>query len=283
MGAMKKFEQRFEEEIIDLLILTKESVSGAACEKNMLIPSVEFFASVNLSTNEFSPKKGILKWMIKDSPDRIGWGFDFQQSEIYHIKARKEISNEENSLPVSLSYLDNCYMVVEIVEAFVSDSRLDKLKEQVIKPVMIEEENLGRFVLNRQLSLFEGTAEWHGKKFGVILEPDDESEDTAEKAFSCFKEFYKDIENWDFRCRTYAAKELLEQANEWLKECAGDGEKVIPITQQSFVDRICLTEISISPDGDFMLFYNDDDLFFGHLINIEADIDGELFSAYISG
>jgi len=45
------------------------------------------------------------------------------------------------------------------VGAFVSDSRLDKLKEQVIKPVIIEEENLGKFVLNRQLSLFEGTAE----------------------------------------------------------------------------------------------------------------------------
>ncbi len=53
MNILKAFEKRFETEILDMLVLTKESVYGAACEKNMLKSSVDFAASVNLGTDEF--------------------------------------------------------------------------------------------------------------------------------------------------------------------------------------------------------------------------------------
>ena len=283
MSVRTQFEKRFHEEIIDMLVLTK-TCEGASREKNMLRPTVEFIASVNLTTGEFSSKKGILEWLIKDSPDRTGWGFDFKLFEIYHIKARKGIPNDDCfPLPKSLSYMNNCYMVVDIVEEFVSEPRLDKIREKVAKPVVIEEENFGTFVLDRQISLFCGKMEWMEKECMVFLEPDDENEDTAKRAFLFFQELYKDMENRDIQYRAYAAEELTELANEWLKDCEDGSRKAAPITKREFADRIRLKELSISPDGEISLFYDDDSLFWGHSVIVEAEINGEILSADIIG
>ena len=87
----KDFEKRFGEEVTELLVLTKEGISGAQVYKDYLCPSLEFIASVDLKTGILSHEKGHLEWLVKDVEDREDWGFDFKQFEIYHIKARKNI------------------------------------------------------------------------------------------------------------------------------------------------------------------------------------------------
>ncbi len=52
MNLIKTFEQRFSEEVVEMLILTKESVGGASVNGDMLIPSLQFIASVNVKTGE---------------------------------------------------------------------------------------------------------------------------------------------------------------------------------------------------------------------------------------
>lgn len=280
MGVKEEFENRFYEEVEELLILTKESAGGAAVIGDMLRPSLEFIASVNGKTGELSREKGRLEWLIKNVPGRAGWGYDFQQFGIYRIKARKSIPVKLE--PYMSKTLNNCYMVLEILEKNASEPRLEEIREQISKPVIIKEEPLGEFELDRQFSSFQGDMEWLGENCGLFLETDEEDGDTANKALAILRELHKDLKNWDDKFRRYAAEKLTDLANEWLQEDE-DGENADPITKESFAKRLEISEVSIVPDGDITLYYHDDDMFWGHAVEVDANISGEILDAEIVG
>ena len=259
MNMFKKLEKNFQEEVQDILILTNEKVMGASVVDNMLNPSLKFAASIDLQTGEFSNEKGLLEWLIPNVPDReVLWGYDFEQFEIYHVKARKRV-------PVKLeAYMsptvNNCYMLVDAVP--------------------------GKFILERQFSWFSGNTDWLGNECIVYLETDEEDGDTSEKAFNILKELYKDLEKWDNKFRTFAAEQLTELANDWLDGTYDEEDNYSEpeeITEKDFARRISIDELTVYPDGDLTLYYNDDDMFYGHVIAIDANINGELKSADIEG
>lgn len=280
MSTIEEFEKKFKEEVLEMLILTKESAIGAAVYGDMLKPSLSFVASVNVTTGEFSCEKGRLEWMIENIPGRVGWGYDFKQFGIYRIKARRSIPVELK--PYMTDIVNNCYMVVEVMEEDASEPRLDEIREKISKPVIIKDE-LGKFVLDRSLSWFEGSVEWLGDKCSVSLNTDEEDGDTAIKALSVLKELCNDLKNWDNRFRTYAADKLTDLANDWRQEEEKSDEDGEPITKDEFANRIEISELTITPDGDLTLYYNDDDMFWGHAVEIDANIDGELSDADIVG
>lgn len=276
----KEFEKRFSEEVVELLVLTKEGVGGAAIDGDMLRPSLEFIASVNVKTGQLSREKGRLEWMIKNTPGRVGWGYNFVQFGIYHIKARKNIPVKLE--PYMSKTVNNCYMVVEVLKENVSEPRLEEIKECLSKPVVIEEEGLGEFELNRQFSFFEGDIQWLGATCSVYLETDEEDGDTARQAMEVLKKLHSDLKRWDDSFRRFAAEKLTDLANDWLQEEEGD-ETPAAITKEAFADRLEISELSISPDGDITIYYNDDDMFWGHAVEVDANISGELSDAEIVG
>ena len=113
--AAAKFEKRFVNDDTELLFLTLENVSGGIILADDLIcPSIEFVASVNLITGEFSKKKGRLEWLVVDYPERVNWGYDFQKYCIYHIKGKRCVDAElEDNMNKSFS---NCYRITEVIE-----------------------------------------------------------------------------------------------------------------------------------------------------------------------
>ena len=69
-----------------------------------------------------------------------------------------------------------------------------------------------------------------------------------------------------------AAQKLTAQANEWLADndqTDRDPEKD-PITGDEFARRIILTEFSVSPGGRFTAWYEDDDMFWGHVVTVDG-------------
>lgn len=70
--------------------------------------------------------------------------------------------------------------------------------------------------------------------------------------------------------REFAAKELLDLANDWLEDNE-DEDKPDKITKEMFIDNIKMSELCISPDGSITLFYDDGDMFWGHTIQIIID------------
>lgn len=273
----KDFENRFIDEETELLFLTLESSGGGTvCGNDVIKPSLNFVAAVDLSTGELYNEKGRLEWLFMKSADQKGWGFDFKKYNIYHIKARKNIpvKLEENMLKT----LNNCYMITEVIDDGKSDPRLEELKESYSKPVYIDDPKLGRFTLNRQFSNFEGSVNWLGKNCTVFIELDEEDSDTANKAFSHLKDICSDAENWDIKFRKYAAEELIDLANDWLYEV--DEE----INEEELFEELYISALAVCPDGKLTLYYHEDKEIFGdHAVQISANINSEFFDVEIVG
>lgn len=287
MNPVEEFEKRFEDKITDMLVLIKAPAGGAAIVGDMLRPSVEFIASVNTQTGEFSRETGRLEWMIKNSKLRIGWGYDFRQYQICHIQARKNIPIPLE--PYMRKTRNNCYMVVKVLEGNASEPRLDALREHIMQPVSIVDDMLGTFELNRRFSWFEGTIDWLGDQCRVSLQTDEEDGETAEKAFAHLKNLTENRKEWDDRFRLFATKALWELANEWYEcddeELDGEDEDadIIYITKEQFFHRISIISITVCPSGRLTLYYDADDMFTDHAIEIDANINGDMKRADIVG
>ncbi len=279
MSDVKKdFEARFHPDETELLILTKETVNGAGVCGKYLIPSLAFWASVDIKTGELSEKRGQLQWLIKNTPDRKGWGYDFKQFKIYHIKARKSFPKKLE--PYMDPIINNCYMVTEVIDDNATDSRLEAMDEKLSRPVHITVDNIGSFELNRTFSFFEGEINWLGKSCLLSLDTDDKDSETADQAISVLRQLYAGLNNWDTRLRQYAAAELTANANEWNEEDDEPGE---PITEEIFARRLKISELAIMPNGEFSVYYDDDDMFWGHVVIVSANINGEMYDAQIAG
>lgn len=278
MSVQTDFEKEFEAEEYEMLILVQSSCMGAACIKDMLKPSVNFLASIDLHTGQLFHEKGRVEWLLKKDNKRKGWGYEFEQFGIYRVAVRKCIP--QTLQPYQAQYMNNRYMLISVLEENVSNEKLEALKEYYAKPISMENE-LGSFVLDREFSWFEGSVNWNGVEANVYLETDEEDGDTAERAMKVLKILVDHIVDNDTKYREFAAQELTELANEWMDE--SDEIDAEEITKEIFAKRMEISEITVSPDGSLSLFYNDDDMFLGHVIEIQVEPNGEIVSADIAG
>ena len=274
MSVQIDFEKEFEAEEYEMLILVQSSCKGAVIIKDMLKPSVDFLASIDLRTGQFSHEKGRLEWLIKNDNARKGWGYEFEQFGIYRVTVRKCIPQDQTQ------YMNNRYMLINVLEENASNEKLETLKEYYSKPISIENE-LGSFALDREFSWFEGIVNWNGVEAHVYLETDEEDGDTAKQAMKVLKRVVDNIVENDIKYREFAAEELTELANEWMD--ASDEIDTEEITKEIFMKRMEMSEIMVSSNGSLSLFYDDDDMFWGHVIEIEVDPSGEIISAQIAG
>lgn len=278
MSVTIDFEKEFETEEYEMLILVQASCKGAACIEDMLKPSVNFLASIDLRTNQLSRKKGRIEWLIKNDNNRKEWGYEFDQFGIYRVAIRKCIPQKLN--PNQPEYINNRYMLINVLEKNASNEQLELLKDQYSKPISIKNK-LGSFILNRDFSWFEGIIDWNGTEANVYLETDEEDGDTAEQAMKVLNELVDNIVANDTKYREFAAQELTELANKWLDD--SDEIDAEEITRELFKKRMEISEITVSLDGSLNLFYNDDDMFWGHTIEIYVEQNGDIISANIAG
>lgn len=71
---------------------------------------------------------------------------------------------------------------------------------------------------------------------------------------------------------------MLDLANDWL-----DNDDQDPITSDVFAKRITMGELAFRNDGSIEVYYDDDDIFWGHCIIAHIDADGNLIDADIAG
>ncbi len=99
------------------------------------------------------------------------------------------------------------------------------------------------------------------------------------------KKLVAEQEVWDKSLRAMAAQKLTTQANEWLADndqTDRDPEKD-PITGDEFARRILLTEFTVSPGGRFTAWYEDDDMFWGHMVTVDGTLKKGPIGADIQG
>ncbi len=275
------FRSNFAKEVEEKLILTSEAVDGAKYwEKKLWKPWAGFIASVDLATGETVKQEGFLTWLADES-EKDGWIYNLQPFTIYHVKCRKTL---EKANPIESLRWTNKYMLVDVVERNLHHPELEQILKEYEQP---EEavESFGRFSLERQFDWFSGSVNWLGKKCKVSLKCDEEGKYTVRKALEVFREIYANLAEWDDEIRNFAADKLSGLANEWqvdFDEDLGENQSCF-ITKEAFAKRICISEFDVFPNGFYTAYYNADNIFLGHTIMIQGNINEGMKNAKITG
>ena len=145
----------------------------------------------------------------------------------------------------------------------------------------ITDEILGEMDINE--GDIEGEVEISGQNiyFGISVD-DINDKETVDRLISEFKKFISEFDKWDKRIREFAAKSLTDCANDWLQDSLEDDEEFVEITEEKFAERMVLNSIGFDENG-FEVFYDDDDMFWGHCILVYGTLENGIEEAEIAG
>ena len=160
-----------------------------------------------------------------------------------------------------------------------------------------------------EIKNFETEVEWLGRKISVSFDGGIESDWSEDKkveevkgAIEQFKIMYLNQKEWDERIRDRIVEDLMEVAEDWFSSInEEDLDEMIAVLEKNsnskftekekeelkeqkvskevFKNGIYLEWVDITSDGDFTVFYYDDEVFFaGHGIELMGNVSGEFTS-----
>ncbi len=164
-----------------------------------------------------------------------------------------------------------------LLETLVGESDHAELKNfltELQKPVTYQDAVLGTLTLNRRGGDYRATVAWNEASAELSLAAD--KVDELERLLQTARVLWENQGAWEERMTSYAARELLENANDWSEEDPN-------ITASQFRERMKVETIVIEVDGSFAFFYNDGDLFLGHVIIMTGTLAEGPTDASIAG
>jgi len=163
----------------------------------------------------------------------------------------------------------------EVIESNVSHKDLEQILIKRSEPVIYESSILGNLTLDRRLDWYEGKVDWNGNTIFVFLSGELSEVDKMEKNVVSI---LSDQKEWDDFIKRKICDELLNLKNEsWLEE----GE--MPLTAAEFISKISLESITVNDSDKFQMNYNDGDIFWGHAITVETDLEKNIEHIGIEG
>jgi hypothetical protein len=274
----ENFYEKYSCEEQEVVVLIQKIVGASPLDDkwNMLATTI---GMVFCSDGKVDVKKGRLNWLVAEEErnSKKGWN-RFQKGQICRIKVRKLLDAyaPKNIAPEEF----NAWCLVEVMEQKAICPQLEEVWKEYSKPVVIRDEMLGTLTLNREFNMFEGSFQWKGADISLILEVDADDQSTWENTCTAARNMIAEMEKWDQNMRVFSAKELTSLANEWMEE---DDEISAPITEEIFAERISLSELAFSFKDSFTAYYEDDDMFWGHAIEVCGSLEQGIESANIVG
>ena len=265
--TVKDFIALYAPEDEEKLVLIQDGVSA---DKTFLdtywAAHTHALAMADVQTGQAISGRCYLSWPLTDKERDAGdYSKQFTKGQIYRIKARGWKGD---------ALYEPQWYVTEVLEEGVPCPALEEIWAEYTKPILLEDEVLGTLTLDREMSIFEGTCKWMGKEVRISLDVEIEKKASWTRVTNVMKKLVADQETWDKSLRAMAAQKLIAQANEWLadnNQTARD-PKQDPITEDEFARRILLTEFTVSPGGRFTAWYEDDDMFWGHVITVDGTL-----------
>ena len=279
-NMFEKFYERYTPEEKEVIVLIQRTL-GARYDNGFLDMIVISLGMVFCATGEVNIREGRLEWPVTEEEKNSEKGWNrFEKGQICRVKVRKLLDEyvPKHTTPEKC----NSWAITEVLEQSVSCPELEAVLEEYNKPVVIEDKALGTLILNREFDVFEANLLWIGNKVFFMLEVNPESKSSWSRARTAAKKLVGEQATWDETMRKFAAKKLTSLANDWLADDE-ENKDAKPITEETFVKRITLSEISITSGGSFTAYYNDDDMFWGHAIEIHGSLKKGIVDAYIAG
>lgn len=288
-ALLDKFEKQYEAEVREYLLLTGDCLKnkyGVWDEEGFEVRA-DYLAYVDTATNELKVGDGLLVEPVKKKADAAADSKPFKAGTIYRLRARKFIAESllESRKDVPLEYYRKSYLnrlyPTEVLEEGAACGVLEEVWKQHIQPVepresvVINDEELGELVLDPELEFFRGKALWLGNEVDLILNVDVNRRASWTKARKAMKKLLAEQERWDATIREFAAAEMTALANDWAEQEDEEGN----ITEVDFVRRITIEGFSMTSEGCFTAYFEDDDMFCGHTIQIEGSFREGLIEA----
>lgn len=170
--------------------------------------------------------------------------------------------------------MSNMYIFIEFCfdsdhNVIVETDYLFSSKEDIVEHSLQEIKN---YTYNEAYSQYESSVMWNGHLCMISVDSDGEVSDVQ---LETLQELMSHKEQFDAACRKITADQLIDLANEWAEE----GE----ITKEEFAERIVIENIVIDREGNIAMYYQDDDIFLGHIIVLYTDVKCENTEASIGG
>lgn len=280
--------KRYHSEEKEFLVMTVGGTYGSQTGgKDYWNKSIDILGYVEVESGRTSSIKSSLNWYVEDYKSDN----NFPNGDIiYRIKGRLPRLLDGDKPWINSERRMSSLYVTEIISDNEKNDFLENLLTEYRKEVSINSEVLGKLILDKEVNLYEteNDVEWCGDNIKIQLTAD---EDNVNELLAVAEEFYKNRQEWDRKIREYASKELTELANDWLEEEYYDDddesdeetEPIHEITEKEFAKRIETCDISFDGDGDFSVYYADDDMFWGHTVIVCGNIKTGFESAEIAG
>ena len=189
------------------------------------------------------------------------------------LKRLRGLLHKTSVVKVSGTKDGNSIELHEVLETGIkTDAEANALIEEFMKPVIFNDDLLGEFVMDKRYGSFDGHVKLDDRKISISL---DDRDDIATARVVC-----ADLPKLVKDAAAFAADELTELANEWAEE---DDEEHDEITEAAFAKRIRLQTISVSEEGNYILWFDDDDLFWGHAVCVYGNTESGFTDATMEG
>lgn len=204
-----------------------------------------------------------------------------QNNEVEIVTEEENIKTNVTELFRKLDFWDG-FTKEQLDNAFNSlcNEQYEPPKKPEVENTMIHLPTLGEFLYHEQFEWYEGNLNINGNFCNIYLHystPEQFEKLAAFAETQIGKKFYKEM-------LLTAEKPMIELKNDyWLEEDEETEEEEQPITAEDFRQRVSIESIVFNENGSCSIYCNDDDIFWGHSIEIRVDEKGDYKSANLAG
>jgi len=277
----EEFYEMYEPEEQEVVALINRYIGGGYNNKgDFWEMSVVTLGMVFCDTGKVSAKKERLEWPVTDEErgGENGWE-RFDNEQICRLKIRRMKEEWAQNL------VARPWCISEMLKAHEDCPELQAILDEYHKPVVIQDEVLGKLELDKDYDVFEGEIPWCGKDVCLSLEVSVESKPSWTRARSAAKKMLSDCETWDKAMRELAAKNLIELANNWLSQDEENprNPETDPITEEELARRIRMINLSVTSGGSFTAWFDCDEMFTDHVVTVYGSLKKGVKDACIEG
>ena len=277
----EEFYEMYKPEEQEVIALINRCIGGGYNNKgDFWQMTVVTLGMVFCDTGKVTTKEERLEWPVTDEErnSEKGWG-RFKGEQICRLK----ICRMKEEWAQNLVMWPWC--ISEVVKTLEDCPELQAILDEYHKPVMIQDQVLGKLTLNKDYDAFEGEIQWCGMDVRLSLEVNAESKPSWTRARSAAKKLLADCKAWDKAMRELAAKKLTGLANNWLSQDEENlrNPETDPITEEEFARRISMTSLSVTSGGSFTAYFDCDEMFTDHTVTVYGSLKKGVKDACIEG
>ncbi|WP_304354733.1 DUF2262 domain-containing protein [Brachyspira innocens] len=239
---IENFNSNFDDEILDLAFVLKESCLGAgkANKDKYYTLYIHAIALKNIASNEIIENDNIIiQKKVKETKEYFQM---IKSKSIARLKVRKEKTSSD---------LYMRFLIEDIICTNYKDNDLNIILEKYLKPIYYKDEELGDFELDKAINCFEKNMSWIDNNISILFE--DINEELNKKSADIIKKIFANKKDIDMKLKECAAESIFKPHN---------------TEKEEFIKSISLTSISIDYEDCITFYLKNSD---GHTISVNSD------------